>query len=69
MVDGVRLSVTAGTSRNSRCMGAGEGAIGSNEIVDCVGVVRSEEGGDGSVYGDDGLTSVMGVSMSDSSDD
>lgn len=67
IVDGVRLSVTAG-SENSAWTGVGEGTLGSNERLDCVGV-SSEDGGDGSVYGDDGLTSVMGVSIADSSDD
>ena len=59
IVDGVRDRVTAGMGNSTRT-GVGDGALGRSEIVDCVGV-SSDDGGDGSVAGEEGLTSVTGV--------
>lgn len=59
IVDGVRESVTAGMGNSTRT-GAGDTALGRSEIVDCVGV-SSDDGGDGTVAGEEGLTSVTGV--------
>ena len=59
IVDGVRESVTTGIG-NSRGTGVGDIAVGRSEIVDCVGV-SSDDGGEGSVAGEDGLTSEGGV--------
>lgn len=64
-LDGVLVSILA----RGKSVGSsdGEATLGSNDMVDCVGV-SSSDADDDSDMGDDGLTSVIGVSI-DSSDD
>ena len=68
IVDGVRESVTVTAGGKSRRTGTGVVTSGSSDMLDCVGV-SSADVGDTSDTGDDGLTSVIGVSIVDSSED